>query len=166
MRAAAPAAARGGLTRRARASHVERGSTPPRTARLDLCIPRPQPAAERARRLTTRTQPVPSAWYGGLRVDAATIVVLGGSEPERDQLVAQLAACGLAARAETQLSTGDQLPSLLIVTGAEGSGVPADHGHRGARRRRDRRRAAAGPALGARRALPQPRPAEPQGRRG
>jgi PAS domain S-box-containing protein len=59
-------------------------------------------------------------------VDAASIVVLGGSELERAQLVAQLAACGLAARAETQLSTEDGLPSLLIVTGAEAAPLVAE----------------------------------------
>jgi PAS domain S-box-containing protein len=52
-------------------------------------------------------------------VDSASIVVLGGSEPERAQLVAQLASCGLAARSETHLATDAGLPGLLIVTGAE-----------------------------------------------
>jgi PAS domain S-box-containing protein len=59
-------------------------------------------------------------------VDSASIVVLGGSEPERAQLVAQLAACGLAARAETQLSTAAGLPSLLVVTGAEAAQIVAE----------------------------------------
>ncbi|HEY0191705.1 MAG TPA: PAS domain S-box protein, partial [Kofleriaceae bacterium] len=52
-------------------------------------------------------------------MEAASIVVLGGSEPERAQLVAQLAASGLAARAETGLSLDAGLPALVIVTGAE-----------------------------------------------
>jgi PAS domain S-box-containing protein len=52
-------------------------------------------------------------------VDSASIVVLGGSEPERAQLVAQLASCGLAARSEAHLPTVAELPVLLIVTGTE-----------------------------------------------
>jgi PAS domain S-box-containing protein len=58
-------------------------------------------------------------WYGGACVDSASIVVLGGSEPERAQLVAQLASCGVAARSETHLATGAELPVLLVITGAE-----------------------------------------------
>ncbi|HEU0033804.1 MAG TPA: PAS domain S-box protein [Kofleriaceae bacterium] len=46
------------------------------------------------------------------------IVVLGGSEHERTQLVAQLASAGLAARAETQLALSD-LPAVLVITGSE-----------------------------------------------
>ena len=60
------------------------------------------------------------------RVDAASIVVLGGSEPERVQLVAQLAACGLDARAETRLTTDAGLPSLVIVTGGEAAQLVAE----------------------------------------
>ncbi|HEU4728229.1 MAG TPA: PAS domain S-box protein, partial [Kofleriaceae bacterium] len=52
-------------------------------------------------------------------MECASIVVLGGSEPERAQLVAQLASAGLAARAETHLSSQDGLPALLVVTGGE-----------------------------------------------
>ncbi len=58
-------------------------------------------------------------WYGGSCVDSASIVVLGGSEPERAQLVAQLASCGVAARSETQLATDAEVPVLLVITGAE-----------------------------------------------
>jgi len=60
-----------------------------------------------------------SSWYGGGSVDPASIVVLGGSEPERAQLVAQLAASGLAARADSQLPTGPGVPELLVMTGTE-----------------------------------------------
>jgi PAS domain S-box-containing protein len=56
-------------------------------------------------------------------VDAASIVVLGGSEQERAQLVSQLAGCGLVARAETQLSTETGLPALVVVTGPDASHV-------------------------------------------
>jgi PAS domain S-box-containing protein len=52
-------------------------------------------------------------------VEAASIVVLGGSEPERDTLVAQLASSGLNARAQSQLSLADGVPTLIIVTGAD-----------------------------------------------
>ncbi len=51
-------------------------------------------------------------------VDTA-IVVLGGSEQERGQLVAQLAAAGLAATSRTHLSAADALPDLIVVAGAE-----------------------------------------------
>ena len=67
-----------------------------------------------------------TAWYGHVAVDPATIVVLGGSEPERAQLVAQLAASGLAARAETHLAFGAGLPSLLVVTGSEAAHLVAE----------------------------------------
>ncbi|HET7503294.1 MAG TPA: PAS domain S-box protein [Kofleriaceae bacterium] len=59
-------------------------------------------------------------------MESASIVVLGGSEPERAQLVAQLASAGLAARAETQLSADDGLPALLVVTGSEAAAVVAE----------------------------------------
>jgi len=52
-------------------------------------------------------------------VEAATIVVLGGSDPERAALAAQLVASNLRARAESQLSVADGLPSLIVVTGAD-----------------------------------------------
>jgi len=51
-------------------------------------------------------------------VDGATIVVLGGSEQERAQLVSQLGASGLAATGATQLPAADA-PTLMVVTGAE-----------------------------------------------
>jgi len=51
-------------------------------------------------------------------VESATIVVLGGSEQERGQLVAQLAAGGLPAASRTYLPA-DEAPSLLVVTGSE-----------------------------------------------
>ena len=52
-------------------------------------------------------------------MEVASIVVLGGSEPEREALVAQLATSGLAARAATRLAMSDGLPALIIVTGAD-----------------------------------------------
>jgi PAS domain S-box-containing protein len=52
-------------------------------------------------------------------VDSATIVVLGGSEQERGQLVSQLAAGGLAATSRTHVPADDGALSLLIVTGSE-----------------------------------------------
>jgi PAS domain S-box-containing protein len=52
-------------------------------------------------------------------VDPASIVVLGGSELERAQLVAQLAASGVTARAEQGLVSGDALPALLILVGSD-----------------------------------------------
>jgi PAS domain S-box-containing protein len=52
-------------------------------------------------------------------VEAASIVVLGGTEPERAALVAQLVASSLPARAGTRLSLADGLPALLVVTGAD-----------------------------------------------
>ncbi|HET9627628.1 MAG TPA: PAS domain S-box protein [Kofleriaceae bacterium] len=59
-------------------------------------------------------------------MDAASIVVLGGSEQERAQLVTQLAACGLVARAETQLSSDDGLPALVIATGPDAAQLVAE----------------------------------------
>jgi PAS domain S-box-containing protein len=53
------------------------------------------------------------------------IVVLGGNEPERAQLVAQLAASGLAARSEAQLGSGVGVPALLILTGGEAAHLVA-----------------------------------------
>jgi PAS domain S-box-containing protein len=58
-------------------------------------------------------------------VDSALIVVLGGSEPERAQLVAQLAASGLAARSETQLGSSAGVPALVIVTGTDAAHLVA-----------------------------------------
>lgn len=52
-------------------------------------------------------------------MDSASIVVLGGSEAERAQLVAQLAGCGVAATAETYLPIATGLPALLIMVGSE-----------------------------------------------
>ena len=45
------------------------------------------------------------------------IVVLGGTDSEREALVGQLAACGLAVRGSRQLSLDEGVPALLIVTG-------------------------------------------------
>jgi PAS domain S-box-containing protein len=59
-------------------------------------------------------------------VEAVTIVVLGGSEPERTTLVSQLAASGLSAKAETSLNISDGLPSLIIVTGADAAHLVAE----------------------------------------
>ncbi len=55
-------------------------------------------------------------------METTTIVVLGGNEQERTQLVAQLTAAGLPARAETHLAIPNdqsELPGLIITTGAE-----------------------------------------------
>ncbi|MDB4963040.1 MAG: putative sensor protein [Myxococcales bacterium] len=59
-------------------------------------------------------------------MEAPSIVVLGGSEPERATLVNQLAASGLAARAETQLSVAEGLPNLIVVTGADAAHLVAE----------------------------------------
>jgi PAS domain S-box-containing protein len=59
-------------------------------------------------------------------VDSASIVVLGGTEPERAQLVAQLAASGVAARAETYLSFGAVMPQLLVMVGSEPAQLVAE----------------------------------------
>jgi PAS domain S-box-containing protein len=61
-----------------------------------------------------------------LSVESAPIVVLGGSEPERAQLAAQLVAAGIAARAETRLALGDGLPALVVVTGPEATHIVAE----------------------------------------
>lgn len=52
-------------------------------------------------------------------MEAAPIVVLGGSDPERATLVTQLASSGLSALSATSLSVADGLPALIIVTGAD-----------------------------------------------
>ena len=52
-------------------------------------------------------------------VDSASIVVLGGSESDRAQLVAQLASSGVVARAELGLVIGAALPALLVITGSD-----------------------------------------------
>jgi PAS domain S-box-containing protein len=54
------------------------------------------------------------------------IVVLGGTEPERDVLVAQLAGCGLEVRGVHRLSVADGPPDLLVVTGADSAQLIAD----------------------------------------
>ena len=66
------------------------------------------------------------AWYGARSVDPASIVVLGGSEPERAQLVVQLAASGLAARADTRLATAPGIPELLVMIGSEAAQLVAE----------------------------------------
>jgi len=52
-------------------------------------------------------------------VEIAPIVVLGGSEHERAQLVAQLTASGLAALGATQISLAQGVPALIVITGAD-----------------------------------------------
>src|SRR5580692_4330807 len=47
------------------------------------------------------------------------IVVLGGSEAEREALVGQLAGCGLEVRSTVRLSVAEGLPDLMIVTGPD-----------------------------------------------
>ncbi len=59
-------------------------------------------------------------------MEAASIVVLGGSEPERATLVAQLASSGLVATSATAVSLADGLPSLIIVTGADAAHLVAE----------------------------------------
>jgi PAS domain S-box-containing protein len=56
----------------------------------------------------------------------ASIVVLGGSEPERATLVAQLAASGLSAQAVTQLNLADGVPQLIVVTGSDAAHLVAE----------------------------------------
>jgi PAS domain S-box-containing protein len=65
----------------------------------------------------------PATCYGQRSVDPASIVVLGGNAPERAQLVAQLAASGLLARADAELPAA--APALLVVIGAEAGLVVA-----------------------------------------
>ena len=59
-------------------------------------------------------------------MDSASIVVLGGSEAERAQVVAQLAASGVAATAETYLPIAAGLPALLIMVGSEAAQLVAE----------------------------------------
>jgi PAS domain S-box-containing protein len=59
-------------------------------------------------------------------VDPASIVVIGGSEPDRAQLVAQLSASGVMARAETYLTFEAGLPALLVVTGPDAAHLVAE----------------------------------------
>ncbi|HMG56462.1 MAG TPA: PAS domain S-box protein, partial [Kofleriaceae bacterium] len=59
-------------------------------------------------------------------MDAASIVVLGGSEAERARLVEQLAASGVAASAETYLPVATGLPALLVMVGSEASQLVAE----------------------------------------
>ena len=59
-------------------------------------------------------------------MEAATIVVLGGSDPERAALAAQLVASNLPARAEAHLSLGEGPPSLIVVTGADAAHLVAE----------------------------------------
>ena len=54
-------------------------------------------------------------------MDPGTIVVLGGSEPERAQLVAQLAGSGLGVRGEAQLAVVGAPPALIVVVGPDAS---------------------------------------------
>ncbi len=54
------------------------------------------------------------------------IVVLGGSEAERDAIVAPIAGCGLEGRAAARLSLAEGLPHLLVVTGADASQLIAE----------------------------------------
>ncbi len=59
-------------------------------------------------------------------MEAPSIVVLGGSEPERATLVSQLAASGLSAAAQTQLTLSDGLPQMIVVTGADAAHLVAE----------------------------------------
>ncbi|MBL9018912.1 MAG: PAS domain S-box protein [Myxococcales bacterium] len=59
-------------------------------------------------------------------MDAATIVVLGGSEPERATLVQQLAGSGLSVHAATNLALADGLPALIVITGADAAHLVAE----------------------------------------
>lgn len=59
-------------------------------------------------------------------VDSATIVVLGGGEQERGQLVSQLAAGGLAAVSQTHLPLDHGIPALLVVAGGEAAHLVAE----------------------------------------
>ncbi|MDQ3337924.1 MAG: PAS domain S-box protein [Myxococcota bacterium] len=52
-------------------------------------------------------------------MEVAAIVVLGGSEQERTQLVTQLTASGLAAIGQNRLVTDDGVPALIVITGNE-----------------------------------------------
>jgi len=59
-------------------------------------------------------------------LEIPSIVVLGGSEPERATLVGQLAASGLAARSQTQLTLAEGLPQLIVVTGSDAAHLVAE----------------------------------------
>ena len=52
-------------------------------------------------------------------METASILVLGGNEQERAQLVSQLAATGLVARSDHQVVLADGLPSLIVITGSD-----------------------------------------------
>jgi PAS domain S-box-containing protein len=54
------------------------------------------------------------------------IVVLGGSEAEREALVGQLAGCGLDVRSTVRLSVAEGPPDLMIVTGPDAAQLIAE----------------------------------------
>jgi PAS domain S-box-containing protein len=59
-------------------------------------------------------------------VEAATIVVLGGSEPERGTLVSQLASSGMSVRGAVSIDLRDGLPGLLVIIGADAAHLVAE----------------------------------------
>jgi PAS domain S-box-containing protein len=59
-------------------------------------------------------------------VESAPIVVLGGSEQERAQLVSQLAGSGLDARAANRVTLGERLPALLVIIGSDAPHLVAE----------------------------------------
>jgi PAS domain S-box-containing protein len=59
-------------------------------------------------------------------VDSASIVVLGGSEPERAQLAAQLVSAGFAAQPAMRVALEHGLPTLIVVNGPEATHVVAE----------------------------------------
>ncbi len=50
-------------------------------------------------------------------METTPIVVLGGSEDDRESIVSQLTASGLTAQGVTKLTSADGLPGLIIITG-------------------------------------------------
>ncbi len=59
-------------------------------------------------------------------MESQPIVVLGGSEQERAQLVLQLVGAGLSAAAFTHLILGESPPPLIVVTGSEAAHLVAE----------------------------------------
>ena len=59
-------------------------------------------------------------------METSPIVVLGGSEHERSQLVSQLSGSGLKATSETHLALAEGTPALIVITGPEAAHLVAE----------------------------------------
>ncbi|MDX2092414.1 MAG: PAS domain S-box protein [Kofleriaceae bacterium] len=59
-------------------------------------------------------------------MEAATIVVLGGSEPERGTLVSQLASSGMSVCGAVSIDLSQSLPGLFVIIGADAAHLVAE----------------------------------------